>query len=246
MELILNDYSLNGQFENTDDFIDDLYVNIIPCLYFAEQENYVLLKSYTSYNSQVTKNQKLNEIIRESKGSAEIQRFKSFLSQLAFTEPYWDDDKKTPKNIKASCLTECYFRSGILLSFCHDDYSNKEIYVSINNNKSILLNAHSKKMLLENLHKLGVYNLNNSFIIPVKNLKIEIRTSEPHHNEPHIHITNKSTGTEVSILLKDFTIKVGGFKKDDKDFFYEWLNSNNNKIHLKELWNYYHEDKPVK
>ncbi len=69
MNVILNDYSLDNQFLNIDDFINSIKETTIPLFIFLENlskergHNYELLKSYKSFNCEIFQKQTLNDFV---------------------------------------------------------------------------------------------------------------------------------------------------------------------------------------
>ncbi len=245
MQIILNDSSLKGQFSNISQFCDSTSYYILPCLIFCEKQEYEVLKSYDTFNCKITKQFTFHDILTKSNGYPELQLLKSKLVQLFMDQPYWNDEIKTPSEITADCKTEAFFRKGILLSYKGSDADGAKLYISINNREEVVSNASEKRQLLENLNEYKVYELTNSFTIPYSNLKVEVRSAEDHHNEPHFHISN-STGTDIVIYFKDFKQHKGKnpIPSDDK-IIKEWLSNTKNKDYLIELWNYYHPEQQI-
>lgn len=246
MQIILNDYSLRGQFSDISHFCDSTSEFILPCLIFCERQQYDVLKSYETYRSKITNQLTFQDILYKSNGYPELQLLKSKLVQLFADEPYWNDSPQTPKGIDIDCQTEAFFRNGILLSYKDADFDSAKIAVTIADKEEIVYNASEKRQLLENLNECKVYELSNSLTLPDSDLKIEVRSAEEHHNEPHFHISNNS-GTDVVVYFKDFAQHKGkpALPADDK-IITQWLSNQNNRDYLIELWNYYHPEQHVK
>ena len=246
MQIILNDSSLKGQFSDISQFCDSTSEYILPCLIFCEKQEYEVLKSYDTFNCKISKQFTFQDILNKSNGYPELQLLKSKLVQLFWDQPYWNDDIKTPSEISADCKTEAFFRKGILLSYKGADADSAKLSITIDNKEELVSNASEKRQLLENLNEFKVFELTNSFTIPDSNLKIEVRSAEEHHNEPHFHISN-SAGTDIVIYFKDFEQHQGKtpVSSDDK-IINDWLSNTKNKEYLVELWNYYHPEQLVK
>ena len=246
MQIILNDFSLKGQFSDISQFCDSTSDYILPCLIFCEKQEYEVLKSYDTYTCKITNQLSFQDVLNKSTGYPELQLLKSKLVQLFWEQPYWNDNINTPKNIMPDCKTEAFFRKGILLSYRGADADSVKLSITINSKDELVSNASEKRQLLENLNEFKVYELTNSFSIPDSNLKVEVRSSEEHHNEPHFHISNPA-GTDIVIYLKDFKQHQGKIPvpSDDK-IINEWLSNTKNKDYLIELWNYYHPEQQIK
>ncbi len=83
MELILNNESLLGQYNDEQSFLDYLSEKMIPCLKLAERKNLSVISLSSIYGSFVCFGKTLGEITdRHPLEDAEIQRFKRLLKQL--------------------------------------------------------------------------------------------------------------------------------------------------------------------
>lgn len=173
MDVVINDFSLDGQFSNEEEFIDSLYENILPMLKNLDKVNATILRSYYSYESKVTNSKTLNDLLI-TKGNPEITKLKGQLQKMFFDEPYWEDSLRSVKEIydceyteKKSqfCLAEALERSVPILSFKHDKFS--ESTVKINKNKQLhyINNLFNNEVMLQILRENNVITHLNYIIL---------------------------------------------------------------------------------
>lgn len=179
MDLVVNDYSLDGQFTSVEDFLDSLVEYTIPLLKIISATGMELYKSHNTYCRSVTKDKRLEHIIRDLKGVAEITVLRQYLVQLYCDEPFWNDSSKSSVQVKyknigddyPNCLSETYARSGVLMSFKNDNFLADDIYGNSNNKNVVINNAFNSNQFLKhyfNLTKDVIYYLSNATLsIPV-------------------------------------------------------------------------------
>lgn len=157
MEVIINDLSLNAQFEDIDDFLDSLNECTIPILDILEKLNIQILSSYNSFGLMVTKDKTLYDILA-IKGSPEIRKFKRQLQELFFDEPYWDSNPKSINNIyecsftsenNKYCLAEALERSCSVISFENDQFKEITIIIRKDGKCHLVNNFYNKDGLLD-------------------------------------------------------------------------------------------------
>lgn len=159
MEIIINELSLSGQFNNEDDFLDNLK-KLLPIINLIDKLEFILLKNYSFFSSQITPNKKLNEILYSRDNR--VRRIKSYLLKLA-QPPYWEDTKKhscqydtytyNSIDICGTSLAEASQRDKLILSFKHDNYDNERLQIKKNDNNIDIVNILSKDILLDNLYQ---------------------------------------------------------------------------------------------
>ena len=143
MDIVINDYSLDGQFESIDDFLDYLANDIISVLRMIDNQGADLLKSYQTYGRNVTADCSLNDLFKakEVNRYSEISALRRVLVQI-IDEPYWETSPKTDQtavyNVAAigtfkgdepNCFSEALERDSLLFSFRHSDYTEKSINI---------------------------------------------------------------------------------------------------------------------
>lgn len=235
MDLIFNDYSLNGQYSSVQDFLDCLCRNIVPCLEIAKRKKISLLKSYDTYSKKVLSNKKLYDLF-SIKGNVLLLKFKAQIAALQ-TEPYWNLNSENN-----DCLLEAASRQASLLSFIPSDYSQKNIIVEINGEKKNIINSFNKSSFLEALSNFDIINLSNKFHIPgFTRFDYEIRSKEPSNHVPHFHVlVDKKYSSSVS--LEDFSILESELsqKKWIEVFSKAISLIEQNKEDYLDIWFYYH------
>lgn len=181
MEVIINDFSLDGQFSDEEEFVDSLYENTLPMLSDLEKLKATILRSYNSYESKVTNEKTLHELLI-TRGSPEITKLKGQLQKMFFEEPFWEDSLKSVEDIyecvfteKKSqfCLAEALERDIPVLSFEHENFRESTIEIIKNNESAYIKNLYNKEVMLQILREYGVithldfiilkYNMNDSF-----------------------------------------------------------------------------------
>ena len=130
MELILNDFSLDGQFKGVEDFADYIRDVLAPLLDVIVENQMKLLKKSDFYNAAVTAELSLNDLMMMANEPA-ISLLKRYIVNLGYCDPYWDDDMATKEEVQyeypiykeePNCFTEVIERRGTLISFEHPDY----------------------------------------------------------------------------------------------------------------------------
>lgn len=169
MYLLVNDYSLNGQFNDLDEFFYEIKTIFIPMLKHIKYLNINILKSYDTYSRYVTKNKTISDILY-IKGDAEITILKSYLVSVFAEDPYWNDDIKTKagscyyyNNLAQglNCFTEALERNYPLISFPSVDYKAEKIIVYRDNEEFTLLNCFNNESLLNILYE--KYYINETY-----------------------------------------------------------------------------------
>lgn len=259
MDVILNDYSLNNQFSDIDDFINSIKETTIPLFIFLENlsqergHNYELLKSYNSYNCKIFQNQTLFDLFKYKTNKAAIQKL---LVSLTFCkQPYWEENPKTDINSSIqinnickipNCITEAHYRNICLISFDRSLFTNNLINFKIDNKKVFSVNSVSKKQFIESLPICYEIEIKEGHDIYYKDKTVffEIRDNEKgEHKSAHFHLTEKDgEHRAVSIQIDNsFTLLAG-----DEPLRNEWLEwCKNNNYYIKVMWNYRHPDRLV-
>lgn len=181
MEIIINDFSLDSQFLNTEEFLDSLNDITLPMLDRLQGLQIKVLSSHNSYGLLVTEEKTLYDMMT-IKGSAEIRKFKRRLQELLFDDPFWNDDIKSINEIydceftelkSQHCLAEALEREIPVLSFEHNKFKDSTIKISKNSEEKVIKNLFSEGIMLEIFREDKVithlefiilkYNINESF-----------------------------------------------------------------------------------
>jgi phage-related protein len=140
MNLVINDFSLSGQYQSIDDFCNNLGKSFLPTIKLLDELGMVLFKKSNFFECMVTERMKLVDVIRVQ-GNPSITRFKSLISKIHSCEPFWDSDYKSDCNSTyvcewtnevPNCFTEAYEREADMISFYHSNFMSDKIKLSKN------------------------------------------------------------------------------------------------------------------
>lgn len=253
LDLILNDFSLTGQYSSFWDFKNELKDNILPCLELSKdlQINF-LLKSYNVCDLPVTKDETVRSVLKNRSSDTVIQKILLDYAKHFLKGPYWEDNPVTPKGINQTCKTEAFFRNGILLSFVPSE-GNEALHINVKicNKDETVCNATNTNQFLECLSEKNRFSLDSNFKLDGSNCIFMIHTgqSEDVHKEQHFHIKTHDNSENTSVSLRTFDLLVDErdyakqkalFRKDIKI-----ASSEANKKRLVRIWNYFHPENPI-
>lgn len=216
MSVIINDFSLTGQFQDEEEFFDSLVEETLPMFKIIENLDIDVLSGYETYSLMVTKERNLMKLMG-IKGSAEIARLKSLL-----IAPFWEDDLfsnnqsiyecKYTKKTKAYCLAEAFERNMSVLSFKHPEFQESIISLKKDGFKNEVSNSYNKSILLDILREKSVinavyylvekYELNSSFGLTIGKNYFDELIKEVSLNKEEINIIAE----DIEKLI-DFTKK---------------------------------------
>lgn len=164
MSVIINDLSIDGQFSDVDEFCDKILEQTIPILDILNNLDINILKSYNTYDLNVTKEEKLINIMR-LRGRPEITKLKSQLSKIFLDEPYWDSDIKSntgsiyecefTDELEGYCIAEALEREVPVLSFEHEKFNNDKILIKKDDIEKNVLNIYDNKNALDTFRDIG-------------------------------------------------------------------------------------------
>lgn len=151
MELIINELSLDGQFESIPSFMDNLHSIIrVQKLILATDSKF--LRHSNLYERKVTPNLKLYEILTDNsvKTMGQIRVFKKLLRDLMYDPPFWTDTQFHSSNdlyVSEFCtlthghsLAEACERERVLFSFPHEKFKDDTLCIEKNGHGIILIN----------------------------------------------------------------------------------------------------------
>lgn len=130
MELILNDFSVVGQFQSCDAFTDYVIDKLGPVLDSVIEKQVPFFSKQDVYACRITESKSLNDIL-QSTGDPAIYKIRSYIISLGYHPPYWDDKPMSRKDVnyeyfideeEPNCFTEVIERRGALLSFPGSGY----------------------------------------------------------------------------------------------------------------------------
>jgi len=159
MDILINELSLDGQFSSVTDFI---YKGLNPFITILDEItalDYTLLKKYDLYDSMITGDKTLYDILigSISREYDQIRKFKRKLAML-FEEPYWENDKKhydydtylfDGREINNSSLAESCARDRVVVSFLHRNFKILKLQVLKNQEGISIDNLYDRLHFLE-------------------------------------------------------------------------------------------------
>lgn len=149
-EILLNEKSLDGQFENMEDFYQTLPVMSRNLKML--RENQVILQKHSSlYQHKITKDISLFDL-QNKKGNVDptqrdkLNMWKRQIASLMRTPPFWDNDSES-----ADSIQEAAKRNTDVLSFSHDEYRDRILYVPCDEDIYTVRSAVSTEYLAETM-----------------------------------------------------------------------------------------------
>lgn len=137
MDVILNEYSLNGQFESIEEFVLWIRNEWMEMFDYFLQKKVAIYKKSNFYSNKVTKDETLRDLLK-MRGDPLIAKIKSFIINSAYSDPYWDTDDnckskqgntyKCPNdNDLPNCFSEAIERDRTVLSIKNENYLERHI-----------------------------------------------------------------------------------------------------------------------
>lgn len=132
MEIVLNDYSLNGQFETTEDFVLWIYVEWIKMFDYLLEHRIPIYKKSDFYSKKITNEKTVFDLLQTT-GDPLVTKIRTFIINSAFSEPYWDDPKVLKTDLSntyscpydndlPNCFSEAIERDKIILSINNEEF----------------------------------------------------------------------------------------------------------------------------
>ncbi|MBC5834313.1 hypothetical protein G6N05_07995 [Flavobacterium sp. F372] len=163
MEILINELSLHGQFNNIEEFINTSLNKFVKIYSLLEKQNIYPLKNYNFYNLNITQNQTFNFLLtlKDINGvSDEVRKFK-MIADKCINEPYWENNLKhnpndifTWKNevVSNTSLAEAYIRDSSLVSFIPSPFDINSIEIINNDISKNVLNFYDDLELAKYLY----------------------------------------------------------------------------------------------
>jgi len=210
MSVIINDFSLDGQFKEIETFIESLFDN--------------MLSSYSIYDLKVTENTKLYDIIK-IKGVPEIVKFKKQLNELFFDEPFWESEPLSDNGsvyecefsdkTNIHCLAEALERKNSVLSFEHDYFKQGVIIIKKDGADSTINNLYSKESLIENFREVGIID-SLKYLLLKHNLKDSFGLSLGKNYFKDLREETNLKEDDIDVIIEDIN-KLIDFKSKNLD-----------------------------
>lgn len=186
MDILLNNCSLTGQYASPDDFANNGLKSIIEQLKTAYSlDDIVVLKNYDFYNSRITPEYTLREILINPKIARindTIRKYKSLLDRSC-ESPFWEDSKKHDSDmfyqfndniVTNTCLAEACERDKLLFSFKPSYFEDHTIYIIKDKTTNIELNNFTANPdFIEHLYNLKKIDFENYIILMFSKSKLD-------------------------------------------------------------------------
>ena len=163
MEILINELSLKGQFNNVEEFINISLNQFVKIYSLLDNHNIHPLKNYNFYNVNITPNETFNFLLtfKDKNGvSDEVRKFKR-IADKCIGEPYWEIDLKHNPNdefkwkneiVSNTSLAESYVRNSSLISFVPSSFNSDFLEIINNNIPKNVLNFHDILELAQYLY----------------------------------------------------------------------------------------------
>lgn len=162
MDFLLNELSLQGQFDDIDSFLKSLPCTV-KCIELIHQNTDIrIYKTQDFYKCGVTKDMRLCDL-KNHQISDELLQFKIKLDNEIYEEPMWDTEpvhdieKKfiwNGEDVSATSLAEAAVRNGAVLSFRLRIFQDCLLSVVVNIEEHSIVSIHSPQYLAEQYGKL--------------------------------------------------------------------------------------------
>lgn len=223
MEYYLNEYSIRGQFINTDDFFESLRNKTIPVLdQVAAEDGSVIIKKDTFWQLEICNGLALNQIpVKKNERSADVFALKRRLIQLIQEKPHWSTNDSTEideieyhfdQGYRAqfesqNCFTNALASEGRIISFEHVEYDCDILRVTVKNADG------EYDCYLDNIIDVSWWNKKpqvKTWYIDNR-YHVEVRAKEFDYHPPHFHVTYGEYNAVYK--LKDGTLYKSGNRK---------------------------------
>lgn len=145
MEVIWNEFSLDGQFESLEgDFLEYFKSELRPILDTASENEIRIFKKNDFYDCKITKDISIFGLLKQI-NSPIATLLKNYIVKTAFEKPFWDENEHTckeasyeyPVEVEApNCFTEAIERDIPLYSFPHHKFKTAD-FVCMKNNEEV-------------------------------------------------------------------------------------------------------------
>lgn len=156
MEVLINELSLHGQFENENHFEEEGLIPFAGVLKELKNNNATVFKTYDLYSYNITTTLSMYDYLtaQTSRLSDVTKRLKSLLTAFVLDEPYWENTQKhssegtymlDEENIVGFSLAEACERDKVVMSFNSDDFKQSKILIHKDNTEEIVLDNLTNK-----------------------------------------------------------------------------------------------------
>lgn len=150
MEILINELSLHGQFENEDHFVEEGAIPFVSAFKELNNKRDTVYKKYDLYSYKITQDLSLHGFLtaQGSRLSDVTRRLKSLLLGFILDEPYWESNPKhssgntyllNQENLVGFSLAEACERDKIVISFNSEKFNRKKVSIYKNNSVEVTL-----------------------------------------------------------------------------------------------------------
>ncbi len=209
MVFLFNDYSLNGQFNDIDEFTSEVNISFIPMLKHIRNKKIDLLKNFTTYARKVTDKMSLIDVFY-LKGNAEVTLIKSYLVSLYADDPYWNNDIQT--NVMdnydcictddiPNCFTEALERGNPVISIRNKDFMSDKLSIKKNGKECFIHNAYDEFILLNIMHSFGL--IDETYYVESLGIGVEFCSAFGHTYTQEFLNINEINSDDKKIIISD-------------------------------------------
>ena len=224
MDIIVNDFSIDNQFQNFEEFSDIVACTTLPLFQVLMQKNCILYKSYATYSLSFFDDVSLIKLFnhRDFKGSAEVTLLKELLVSISSEEPYWNDDINTKTDsfyhnefcgdfygYNPNCLSEALERNATLLSFVPNRFNSNSISISRDGEYLLIDNLINKSDFIHSLLQYGNATL-VEYLISIQDNKniIFVKDRAGSYLTDNHYFQQDLTVDDIKSIGKDFKLSL--------------------------------------
>lgn len=161
MDFILNEKSLHGQFESTEEFLKSLSENISCFQLVSKNMAGRIWKITDFYKSRITGDTIIADL-KHHPASDELRRFRIALEKVTETTPFWDEAPEHDygeaflcgnEDVSATSIAEAAVRNYGLLSFLSEQYADKILDVTAGEHEYQVNSVYTALYMTESFHR---------------------------------------------------------------------------------------------
>ncbi len=186
MDYILNEKSLHGQFESTENFLRS-WMPVMKCIETIRQySDSRIYRIMNFYECRITKDKKICDL-KKNDLSDELLDFQISLDREAYRDPYWDKNPMhdifseymwNEENVAATSLAEAAVTGHPLLSFQSEAFLDRQLCVFHKSDSYCVDSIYTPKYLLRQYRKSMKIDRKNELILRFAGTRIDCSTLE--------------------------------------------------------------------
>lgn len=190
-KIYLNELSLDGQFRDLNEFLEQI-MPLIRCLKFIHEKSWKIYKHSTFYDQKITENKRLFQLkeVRDDR----ITRIKSLLLRTTEKPPFWDDDSMIKQDlnskylydvidVSATSIAEAAEEKGVILSFPKREYNDTIMKVVKDRiDEFSVPSITTLEYLIEKLWELKIITLSEYLLIKYKGTRLDFSLLEKEYS----------------------------------------------------------------